>query len=479
MANLSKNFFYNILLTISGYVFPLLTFPYVTRILGPEGLGKANFVLGIVDYAVLFSTLGLGTIGIREIAKCSEDKEKLNRTFSQLLTLHLCMTFVISLVYFGAILLTPDLRNNFDLYAIGFCKLLFNVYLIEWLFSGLQDFRYITIRTIVTRFIYVALVFLFVRENDDIIAYIVVTVVQVILNAVINWRYCTKVVTFTFRRDGIKVFFKPVLSLGINILLLSFYSTFITLYLGFVCTDEAIGYFTTSTKIYSIILSILSAFNGALMPYLNSLYGQGKTDELKSTINKSLLLVLYISLPVTTYCFVMSEDVITLIAGVGYERAIIPFQLIILQVVLVGLSQITELQILLTYNKLKQILLITLCTTLMSVGIMVLFAPRYAELAAAYAVMVPHILECALLMIFAYKCIKFTIQVRSLLIYVIFSAIVFAECFFMKDYIDGTITRLILSATITACTYFGLTLLFKDPMSLMVKDKIFRFIRLH
>lgn len=475
MPNLSKNFFYNILLTISGYVFPLLTFPYVTRVLGPEGLGKANFVLGIVDYAVLFSSLGLGTIGIREIAKCSEDKEKLNRTFSQLLTLHLFLTIVISVVYFGAVICVPELRDNFSLYAIGFCKLLFNAFLIEWLFTGLQDFKYITIRTMVTRLIYVALVFLFVRENDDIMAYVVVTVAQVILNAIINWRYCTKVVTFTFRSDGVRMFFKPVLSLGINLLLLSFYSTFITLYLGFVCSDESIGYFTTSTKIYAIILSILSAFNGALMPYLNSLYGQGKMEELKSTINKSLLLVLYVSLPVTTYCFVMSEDVITLIAGAGYERAILPFRLIIIQVVLVGLSQITELQILLTYNKLKQILFITLCTTLMSVGIMVFFAPQYAELAAAYAVLIPHILECTLLLVFAYKCIKFNIKMKSVVMYAILSVFVFAECFVLKNHINGLMTRLIMSFIISGCTYFGLTFIFKDQISLMIKSKLHLF----
>lgn len=477
MPNLSKNFFYNILLTISGYVFPLLTFPYVTRVLGPEGLGKANFVLGIVDYAVLFSSLGLGTIGIREIAKCSEDKEKLNRTFSQLLTLHLFLTIVISVVYFGAVICVPELRDNFSLYAIGFCKLLFNAFLIEWLFTGLQDFKYITIRTMVTRLIYVALVFLFVRENDDIMAYVVVTVAQVILNAIINWRYCTKVVTFTFRSDGVKMFFKPVLSLGINLLLLSFYSTFITLYLGFVCSDESIGYFTTSTKIYAIILSILSAFNGALMPYLNSLYGQGKMEELKSTINKSLLLVLYVSLPVTTYCFVMSEDVITLIAGAGYERAILPFRLIIIQVVLVGLSQITELQILLTYNKLKQILFITLCTTLMSVGIMVFFAPQYAELAAAYAVLIPHVVECILLLFFSYKCVKYTLHIKSIIAYLSFSILVFLGCQVMKSYFDDMLVRLILSFSISAIVYYVLTLIIGDQMSLMIRDKVYAILK--
>ena len=127
-SKLTNNFIYNIILTVSGYVFPFLTFPYVTRVLGPSGIGEANFVLSIVDYAVMFSTLGIGSIGIKEIAKCNEDKNKLNQKFSELLSLHLLMMILISIIYLILVFSIPTLRENISLYVIGFCKIVFNVF---------------------------------------------------------------------------------------------------------------------------------------------------------------------------------------------------------------------------------------------------------------------------------------------------------------------------------------------------------------
>ena len=122
-SKLTNNFLYNIILTVSGYLFPFLTFPYVTRVLGPSGLGEANIVLSIIDYAVMLSTLGIGSIGVKEIAKCNADKNKLNEKFSELLSLHIIMMVLISVIYFISVLSIPALRENLSLYVIGFCKI--------------------------------------------------------------------------------------------------------------------------------------------------------------------------------------------------------------------------------------------------------------------------------------------------------------------------------------------------------------------
>lgn len=477
MANLSKNFLYNIILKISGYIFPLITYPYVTRVLGPEYLGAANLVLSVVDYAVLFSTLGISTLGIREIAKCGENNIKLNQTFSRLVSLHILLTGIIALLYCIAVLSVPVLRADTRLYSIGLCKLAFNVLLVEWLYTGLQKFRYITFRTIATRVIYVILIFSLVHSQEDYWLYVAVVVAQVIINALVNWRYTRNFVRFKFDFSGVKEYFKPVLSLGVNMILFSFYGSFITLYLGFVCSNEAVGYFSTSTKIYSIVLSAVSAFNGVLLPHVNSLYGNGQIAEIKATIEKALNLVLCLSIPLVAFFFVEAADLIRLFAGPGYERSIVPFQIIIIQVVLIGLSQITELQVLLTFNKLKEILYITISTSIFSVIIMIFYASKFAEIAAAYAVLIPHILECVALFIVAKKCLPFNISQKSVLTYIAASLLVIGICYFLRIFISSMILRIVLSAFLSVLLYFSVLYLRRDPILVFLRSKILSIVK--
>ncbi len=190
MPSLKKNFFWNSALTLSGYVFPLLTFPYITRVLGAENFGKANFAMSIVDYAILFSTLGLATIGYRYIPQCNEDRQKREDVFNHLVTLHILLTIFILVVYAICVFTIPQLSSNKLLFFIGSTKIIFNIFLVEWLFQGMQDFRYITLRTLFTRVLYVICVFVFVQESKDYDIYFYLTCARVILNVLISWQ-CT------------------------------------------------------------------------------------------------------------------------------------------------------------------------------------------------------------------------------------------------------------------------------------------------
>lgn len=475
MANLSKNLSYNILLTVSGYIFPLLTFPYVTRVLGPESLGNANFALSLVDYAVLISTLGITTFGVKEIASSETDKDTLSEKFSTILNVHLLFAFSVLIVYLSIVFCTESLYDNLSMYLIGTIKILFNVFLIEWLFSGLQNFKYITVRSIITKILYVIAIFIFVRCPEDYVIYFTITVLQIALNALINWRYSKRYIAYKFTLKGWKNYVGSIFSLGITNLLLSFYSTFIVLYLGFVCGSIYVGYYTTATKLYAIILSVLSAFNGVFIPYLNAMHANKDEEGIKRTIEKLIGLVFFISLPLVAYSYVMAEQIILFISGEDFYPAIVPFQIIISQVLLVGVSQITEMQVLLTYNKTKTIFYITLSTVILSVLIMLLYAKDYGEIAAAYAVMIPHIFECVLLLYYARKCIKFKIRGKSLIYALLGSAVIGAECCVVREFINNNSFCLLISALFSFSSYLFLMHSKKDYFYCFIFQKIKMF----
>ena len=141
--SLSKNFIYSCVLTISTYVFPLLVYPYVSRVLGLSNIGIVNFVDNLINYFVLISMMGITTVGVREIAATQEDKTKLNKTFNSLFALTAITTFVSIILLISVMFIVDELSQFQDLIYIGAIKLIFNLFLIEWFFIGIEDFRFI------------------------------------------------------------------------------------------------------------------------------------------------------------------------------------------------------------------------------------------------------------------------------------------------------------------------------------------------
>lgn len=139
VSSVRSNFLWNLLLNISGYLYSILTFPYVTRVLGAEGLGIASFALSIVDYAILLASLGISAVGIRYIAQNSDDEKKRTELFNGLTSIHLTLSLVLLLIYLLFVTYIPQLSEYKTLYWIGGTKILFNVFLVEWLFQGMQD----------------------------------------------------------------------------------------------------------------------------------------------------------------------------------------------------------------------------------------------------------------------------------------------------------------------------------------------------
>lgn len=455
-TSVKKNFGWNLLLMVSGYLFPVITFPYITRVLGAEGLGIGNFVLSIVDYAVLFSTFGIAAIGSRYIPQCNDDKEKRNHVFNSLVTIHLLFSAVVLLIYIGAVYFVPQLHEHQYLYFVGATKVIFNVFLVEWLFQGMQDFRYITIRTIIIRFAYVVATFLFIHNPEDYDWYVYISVGQVVLNALVNWKYTRRFITFRLDYSGLKEFLFPVFSMGINRILLSFYSTFNTMFLGFACSALAVGYFSAATKLYGIFIGLISAFNGVLVPHLNSLLGKGKIAEFKQKVSLSFSIVCLISIPFTIIAIVLGPEIIHFIAGPEYEAAVLPFQIISLQIVLVSLAQITENQILLSMKKFKEVLYCTLSSTALSVIIMLIWVPKYGEIAAAAAVAIPHLVECLLLFYFARKALDFHFPMKETMTTILVSLPILIYCLGLKFIVCNYILILGFGFSVSILYYFGL-----------------------
>jgi len=428
IMGIKKNFVYSSILAVSGYIFPLLTFPYVSRVLGVTNIGICNFIDSIINYFVLFSMMGIAATGIREVAQHKNDKSTLSNVFSSLLTINAIATFIVLVVLVLVTCFVPQIREYWQLMFIGGTKVLFNLFLIEWFFQGIENFKYITIRSLIIKILFVLSVFIFIRNADDYKIYFTLMCLLVAVNAIYNWFYRRKFVLFDIHNITLKKYYKSFLTIGTYKLLTSMYTSFNVAFLGFVGGNTEVGYYTTATKLYAIILSLFTAFTGVMLPRMSVLMSEGNIHEVKCLISKSFDILLFLSFPVIAWSVVYAPEIIRLIAGVGYEGAILPMRIVMPLILIIGTEQILVIQILYPLRADKSILINSIIGA--SVGIIanLLFVHYYLSIGSSVVWILS---ECAVLISSAYFVWKLTgikLPVKSFIINFAYSIFFFIIC---------------------------------------------------
>ena len=373
---LKKNIAYSSLLTVANYIFPFLTFPYVTRVLGVANFGMCNFYSSVVSYFILFSMMGMSTLAVREIAKCKGDKNELNKTYSSLLVINGITTVISIVILLLSLIFIGKFQEHPQFVIIGAIHVLSNYFLLEWLFRGLEDFKYITLRSIIIRVLYVFSVFIFVRQDNDFVLYFLLTSLMVTANAIINVVYSRKFVRFSLKNIEIKNYVKPYIIFGAYQLLTSMYTSFNVAYLGFSSGNIEVGYYSTSVKLFNIILSFYTAFTAVLLPRMSLMIERGEIDGFKNLLNRSLNLLFSISIPIILVVEFFSPEIIKVISGEGYEGSILPMKIVMPLVLIIGIEQVLVYQILMPLKKDKQVFINSCLGATVGVLLNILLVPK-------------------------------------------------------------------------------------------------------
>lgn len=283
--SVKNSVFYNVILAISQVFFPLITFPYLARTLGPEHIGALNFAESIAKYFVMLAALGIPIYGIREIAKVQDDSLKRTFVFSEIFLINFICTVCLSVVFLILVILVPQLNRDATLFywTIGFY--FFQVFYLEWFFNGMNEFRFIAIRQFVIRFFFIVFVFLFIKNKFDYINYMILQFGLNVLLTFINLNYLRKIISIhdiSFKSLEIKKHVKPLLYLFLTIFSISIYFSMDTILLGFLADNESVGYYSTALKLNKLIIAIFSAITVAIFPSLIHLYQKGRLIILKN-----------------------------------------------------------------------------------------------------------------------------------------------------------------------------------------------------
>ena len=328
MPSIRNNFLYKTLLTISSYIIGFITFPYVSRVLGVDGIGAVNFADNSVGYFILFASMGIAILGTREIAATKDDQARRNRVFSNLLGLNIIFTTITIIVYIGLITLVPRFAQNAELFYIGAAKIIATVFLVEWFFTGLEEFRYITIRSIVIKLLYVVAVFTLINDKSDYKLYFTLSVATVIINALVNIIYARKFVRINRQALFSMRYLKEYVTLGLYSIMTSMYITFNVMFLGLSTDNTQVGYYTTAFKLYIIMLGIFSAFTSVTMPRISAMLANGQHKDFTQIVAKSFDGIIKFILPMIICGVILAPQIILVISGEGFEGAVLPMRII-------------------------------------------------------------------------------------------------------------------------------------------------------
>ena len=381
--SIKKNFAYKSVLTLSTYLINFITFPYVARVLGVERIGLVNFVDNTVNYFLLFATMGVGLLGVREIAAVKEDKKRRDQVYSSVLALNLLFTLVSLGIYLLCVVTIPKLCQYDELFYIGTAKILFTVFLVEWFFTGVENFRYITLRIILIKVLYIISVFLFVRDTSDYRLYFILTVGVVVLNALINQLYIRKFVRVRWNNIQLFKYFKQNVTLGIYTLMTSMYLTFNVMYLGLVSNNTEVGYYTTAFKLYSVVLGFFTAFTNVMLPRMSSLLANGEKDRFQELVNRSFSVMSTCCIPLILCSMIMAPQIVYILSGPGYEGAILPMRIIMPAAFAVGVAQVLAIQVLMPMKKDKVLLVASIIGAVVSLLINLLVVPSVESVGSA------------------------------------------------------------------------------------------------
>lgn len=471
------NYILNLINTGTQMLFPLITFPYVCRVIEADGIGQINFFQSIISYISLFTCLGIPMYAIREIARDRSDVVQMNRTATEILLLHSMLTLVGYAIVAILCLTVPQIQVNIPLFLILSLTIFFTAIGCEWFYQGIEDFKYITIRGLIIKTVSVVLLFIFVKSKTDLLYYGCYTVFGVLGGNIFNFFRLRKYIhreNIIFSELHIKRHIKPVLKVFSFSVVTSIYLQLNTVLLGLLKNALAVGYFAAATKVMQMLLKMSACLGSVMMPRASHLIAENKEAEFNRLIQKSYDFTLAIALPMTIGLIFCAPSLITALCGVKFEHSILPSQIIAPIILMVAISNIFGIQVLFPKGKIN---IVTLCCGIGAVADLILnlcLIPFFSYIGTSIAYLGAEVATTVSMYFIGRKYIPIIYFKKSHLTYAL-GCIVMALALYGISLLQlPTLTILLLQGCCGVLAYFIILCICKDEMLVQILSKIKR-----
>lgn len=348
-----KNYTYNLIYQILTIILPLITTPYISRVLGAEGIGIYSYTISIVTYFTLFGSLGIAMYAQREIAYVQDDEEKRSKIFWEVVILRgIILTIAMICFYFSF--------ANKGQYSIYYKILLLEIVStavdISAFFQGMEEFKKIIKRNLIIKFISIISIFIFIKQATDIWKYLLIYVLSNLIGNLTLWLYLPKyIIKINIKKLEFKKHLKSAIALFIPQIAVQLYTVLDKTMIGSIILDKAeVGYYEQSQKIVKIILTIVTSLGTVMLPRIANKFANGKNDEIKDSIMTSFRFVYFLSIPMVFGMISIAKYLVPCFLGEGFEKSIYIIYVISSIILWIGLSNVIGTQFLLPTKRQKQ-----------------------------------------------------------------------------------------------------------------------------
>lgn len=471
--SIKKNSILNIVKTCSSIVFPLITFPYVSRVLLPDNIGKVNFAQSYVSYFTLIAGLGLSTHAIRECAVAKNDKNELSKIASELFSINIITTLISYVILFFTLIFMKNLSGYKELILIESVVIMATTFGADWLNSAMEDYFYITIRTIFFQFVSLILMFIFVRQQDDYVKYAIISVISTaganVMNVWYRKRYCD--VRFTFMIDW-KRHIAPIMFLFVMQLSVTIFNNADVTMLGLMKSDYEVGLYSTAHKLTRLVAQVVSSLGLVIIPRLTILFSKNDFESANKLLRKVLGFNLTLGLPCVVGIIMMAKEIILIIGGAEFIEAVPVIRVLILSFMfsLAGGSFLGN-AILIPMKKEKYYMIVCCITACANVILNFVLIPKLGATGAAISTALNGFLIMILLAMRLDKRIKIK-KVIPLFLHPILGCMLIVLCCIICSNINNLYIRTIVSVISSCLVYGSSQLLFGNDMAVDVVNSI-------
>jgi O-antigen/teichoic acid export membrane protein len=468
-SSVKKNTFYNIIKTFSSIIFPLITFPYISRVLGADNIGKINFGSSIVSYFTLIATLGVTAYAVRECSRIKDDKEKLGKTASQIISINLVTTLVSYIGLAVCLFAVPQLHTYQLLITIQSISILLTTLGADWLNTAMEDFRFITVRTFVFQLISFTAMLIFVHRPEHYIVYAIISVISSsganVVNIFYRRRYCN--VNLTFHMDW-KKHLPPIMMLFVMLLSQQILSQLDTTMLGFMKGDTAVGLYSTAVKVIGIVTQVTVSITWVVMPQLSYQYERKNYTEINKLLRYVLSFTMALGLPCFAGINILADEIIFTIAGTEYMAAANCLRIMSLAMLCSFANNIYGNLILLPSNRERQFAIACLSAAGVNAVTNAIFIPMWGINGASLTTVISSFIMTFIARHGIEKEIKIDNKFTLIKGPVIGSAVVAVLCLLFKTVFNNRIIILISSIIISAIAYILILLKMKNEFAIEI-----------
>ena len=482
--SLSINAVLNATRSVLNMLFPLITYPYITAVLSVDELGKYSFSLSIINYFALIAGLGVSSYAIREGARIRDDKKALSLFANQMLEINLismCVAYVLLFVVLGVSITLVPYRSLIVFLSI---QMLFTTIGVEWVYAIFEEYQYITIRSIVFKVISIALLFIMVKNEGDVFRYAAVVMFATTGSNILDAFFARKYFKFSFvPLQTLKNHIRPIMILFASNIAVMVYVYSDTTMLGFMADDYTVGIYAVSSKVYSMMKSVLSAVLVVSVPIPTkdplNLYGTREIAKFKSVVQNITDVIALLLIPSVVGLILQSKNIILFISNEKYLQAVPSLVILSIGLISCMYGWIYNQCVLLPAQKENVILIATIISAIVNVGLNFILIENWREIATAFTTLIAESIMLAICRHESLQICKIKIFNKNLITVGISTVAVICICKIVSLWKLQSTVELFVSVVLSGIGYLVVLLILRNELVIKIMRKLIDGLKMH